>query len=42
MTAIAEASRDRPDAKFRSLLNWMREHQCADLPQLGQKPKSHG
>ena len=40
MTAIAEASRDRPDAKFRSLLNWMREHQCADLPQLGQNPKS--
>ena len=41
MTAIAEASRDRPDAKFRSLLNWMREHQCSDLPQLGQKTKSH-
>ena len=30
MTAIAERSRDLPDAKFKALLDWIGRHQCAD------------
>jgi superfamily II DNA/RNA helicase len=35
MTRIAEASRGRPDARIRRLLEWIREHQCPDLPLSG-------
>jgi superfamily II DNA or RNA helicase len=35
MTAIAEASRDRPDAKLRHLLGWIRTHQCPELTTAG-------
>ena len=39
MTSIAENSRDWPDAKIRSLFDWIRENQCSDLPRPGEKPK---
>ena len=34
MTAVAERSRDLPDAKIQALLAWIREHQC---PALGKR-----
>lgn len=40
MTTIAESARDRPDAKVRAVLDWIREHQCPDLPPPGSKAKS--
>ena len=40
MTSIAESSRGGPDAKFRWLTGWVREHQCPDLPAQGEKSKS--
>ncbi|MDE0460314.1 MAG: DISARM system SNF2-like helicase DrmD, partial [Chromatiales bacterium] len=36
MQATAEASRHLPDAKTRQLIDWIREHQCPDLPPFGQ------
>ena len=38
MQAVAEASRHRPDAKTRRLIDWIREHQCPELPPFGQAP----
>ena len=38
MQAIAEASRHLPDAKTRYLIDWIREHQCPELPPFGQRP----
>ncbi len=35
MTTIAEGARDLPDAKIRAIVDWIREHQCPDLPALG-------
>lgn len=40
MERIAEEARHRPDAKFLTLLQWIREHMCADLPPIGQSPTS--
>ncbi|MFO0675726.1 MAG: DISARM system SNF2-like helicase DrmD [Polyangiaceae bacterium] len=31
MSALAESARDRPDAKMRALLDWVRKNQCPDL-----------
>src|SRR5262249_10190931 len=39
MSTIAEAARDRPDAKIVALLDWIRANQCPDLPGPGEKPK---
>jgi len=39
MTTIAEAGRDRPDAKIVALLDWIRVHQCPALPKPGERPK---
>lgn len=36
MTEIAERARGRPDAKTRSLLDWIRTNLCPDLPPYGQ------
>ena len=38
MQAIAEQARGRPDAKTRRLIDWIREHLCADLPPFGRAP----
>ena len=40
MTTLAEASRDRPDAKVEHLLRWIEEKQCPDLrkSRKGAKP----
>jgi len=35
MTAIAEASRGLPDARVRTLLDWVRQHMCPALGQPG-------
>lgn len=37
MTEIAEESRMSPDARIRRLIDWIREHQCPDLPKLGKR-----
>ena len=39
MTKIAEAGRDRPDAKIRALLDWIRQHQIPGLPAHGAPAK---
>jgi superfamily II DNA/RNA helicase len=36
MTEIAEANRTLPDARLRSLVEWMRQHMCPGLPQPGE------
>lgn len=38
MEAIAAASRHLPDAKTRSLLDWIRDNLCPDLPPFGKAP----
>ena len=38
MQAVAEASRHLPDAKTRRFIDWIREHQCPDLPPFGRSP----
>ena len=38
MQSIAEASRHLPDAKMRRLIDWVREHQCPELPPFGRAP----
>ena len=38
MQAIAEETRHLPDAKTRRLIDWIREHQCPELPPFGQRP----
>ena len=38
MQAIAESSRHLPDAKTHRLIDWIREHQCPELPPFGQAP----
>ena len=35
MTAIAEAARGQPDARVRTLLDWIRQHMCPNLGQPG-------
>ena len=35
MQDIAEAARQLPDAKTRWLINWIRDNQCPELPDLG-------
>lgn len=37
MTEIAEKARSLPDARIRALVDWIRKHQCPDLPQLGKQ-----
>ena len=37
MTEIADASRGRPDARVRKLIEWIRQHMCPDLPEPGQR-----
>jgi ERCC4-related helicase len=39
MTALADASRDLPDAKIRALVDFIRSNQCHELPPLGAKVK---
>ena len=36
MEKIAEDSRHLPDAKTRRLIDWIRQHQCPELPAFGQ------
>ncbi len=36
MQAIAKKARHHPDAKTRWLIDWIRRHQCPDLPELGR------
>ena len=38
MQEIAERTRHLPDAKIRCLVDWIREHQCPELPPFGKKP----
>ena len=38
MQAIAEETRHLPDAKTRRLIDWIREHQCPELPPFGERP----
>ena len=38
MQAIAERTRHLPDAKIHRLIDWIREHQCPELPPFGGKP----
>ena len=38
MTRIAKEYRHLPDAKVRSLVRWIREHQCPGLPEFGERP----
>ena len=38
MEEIAEETRHLPDAKTRCLIDWIREHQCPDLPPYGRPP----
>ena len=37
MQAIAEETRHLPDAKTRRLIDWIREHQCPELPPFGRR-----
>lgn len=39
MQEIAEKTRHRPDAKTRSLMDWIRENLCPALPPFGTQPK---
>ncbi|OGG46642.1 MAG: helicase [Candidatus Handelsmanbacteria bacterium RIFCSPLOWO2_12_FULL_64_10] len=39
MQKIAEETRYLPDAKARTLIDWMREHLCPGLPPFGERPK---
>lgn len=36
MGRVAAAARGEPDAKLRALVDWIRAHQCPDLPELGE------
>ena len=38
MDVIAEETRHLPDAKTRRLIDWIREHQCPELPPFGERP----
>ena len=38
MTDIAESARAMPDARVKSLLQWIRENMCPDLPQADEVP----
>ncbi len=40
MQAIAEETKHLPDAKTRRLIDWIRDHQCPDLPPFGQQPSA--
>jgi superfamily II DNA or RNA helicase len=40
MQSIAEENRHPPDAKIRSLVDWIRKNLCPDLPSFGKHP--HG
>ena len=37
MQALAERTRDLPDAKTRRLIDWIRENLCPDLPPFGKQ-----
>jgi superfamily II DNA/RNA helicase len=37
MRAIAEKNRHQPDAKLRSLIDWIRKNLCPDLPTFGKQ-----
>jgi superfamily II DNA or RNA helicase len=39
MQAIAEENRHLPDAKTWSLIDWIRENLCPDLPSFGKQPE---
>ena len=39
MQAIAEENRHLADAKMRSLVDWIRENLCPDLPSFGKQPQ---
>ena len=39
MQEIAEKTRHLPDAKMRSLIDWIRENLCPDLPPFGKQPQ---
>jgi superfamily II DNA/RNA helicase len=39
MQAIAEENRHFPDAKTRSLIDWIRKSLCPDLPPFGKQPR---
>ncbi len=39
MQEIAEETRHLPDAKVRSLIDWIRENLCPGLPPFGQQPR---
>ena len=38
MQDIAEETRHLPDGKTRRLVDWIREHQCSELPPFGERP----
>ena len=38
MQNIAEETKHLPDSKTRRLIDWIREHQCPDLPPFGERP----
>jgi len=38
MTRIAEEARALPDARVRCFIDWMREHMCPGLPNVGASP----
>ena len=39
MQSIAEENRHLPDAKMRSLVDWIRKNLCPDLPSFGKQPQ---
>lgn len=38
MQEVAERSRHLPDAKALKLIDWIRQHQCRELPEFGKRP----
>ena len=38
MQAIAERARHQPDVKTQRLIDWIRAHQCPELPPFGEEP----
>lgn len=38
MASLAEGSRNKPDARVKWLVDWIRRELCPDLPALGQSP----
>ena len=38
MTEVAESARGSPDARVRTLVDWIRKNMCPDLPPLGTMP----